>query len=394
MQTCSGIYRSQPVIYDIILIENLYKIMKLNLFPAIMVLASMFCGCSGQVDPDDLGNKDTEPTKPYRLSVDKTAIEADGKDAATFSIKDANGLELTGSDYLRNTSFHIQETDEYISGMTVSNPNVFTSIINGDYTVSAMYLGEPCENTISIKVQNRGKYEIFHKNVAIYRLTGTWCQYCPAMTEALGKLNDYTESHSIVLEFHKEDEFAVPYNSTQDLANFLLSRFHSSGDVLPYAIYSLDKGYTNKTVPDIQDYVKEQLYAHPARTGIKATSSIEGENIVISATVKVSETGKYDLGIALLQDNCVPTSGNAYEDKYHGVVRSISGNFFAMSTDAFTMNADSEKVVVKTIPSEILTTDVKNYRIAVFTLAESADKAIIDNIAQMPLGGKIEYSYN
>ena len=56
----------------------------------------------------------TDPTGPYRLSVDKTEIESDGKDAATFVITDANGLVLTDEAYLRNTSFHIEETDEWI----------------------------------------------------------------------------------------------------------------------------------------------------------------------------------------------------------------------------------------------------------------------------------------
>lgn len=368
--------------------------MKQYIFQALAIAAALTCSCSGNVDPEDQGTPASGPAEPYTLTVSKTSVEADGSDAATMRIIDANGLDLTGSEYIRNTSFHIEETDEYISGMTEAEPNVFRSITDGTYTITGMYAGKPCANSVSIQVKNRSKYEVFHKNVAIYRLTGTWCQFCPYMTEALGKVNANTKDHSIVLEFHNDDEYSIAYNATQDLAASLLSRFGTSDAGYPFCIYSLYEGSGKRTVADIQEFVKTQLYANAARTGIKAESSVENGSIKVSATVKASAAGKYDLGIAVLEDNCVPASTSAYESVYNGVVRNITGNFFAMSTEAFELQADGEKLIEKTFSADFLTSETKNYRIVLFTLREAGSKIIIDNAAECQLGSKVEYAYN
>lgn len=349
--------------------------------------AASLASCSGNIDPDE--TKTEGPTAPYTLSVDKSSIEADGKDAAVFTITDANGMNLTDAQYLKKTSFHVIETNEYLSGMVLSQPNSFTTIANGTYTIDAMFDGKGCSNTVTVTSKNRSKYEKFKKNVAIYRLTGTWCQNCPSMTEALEKVNDFTKDHSIVLEFHYGDEFSVPYNASMDLAGALMNRFSTDG--IPYCIYSLAKGSTDRKITAIHDLVKTQLIDNPAKSGIKATSSVNGNEITVNATVQASVTGKYDLGIAILKDNCKPTSNSAFENAYDDVVVSISGNFFAMSTDAFELKAGAEKNITKTWKSE---NDESVYRIALFTLTSNGSKTIIDNIVEFKAGSSIDYTLN
>lgn len=356
-------------------------------------MALLVSGCSGQVDPDEQKEQDLVPTAPYTLTIDKNTIEADGSDAAVLRIIDVNGLDLTGEKYLRNTSFHIEETGEYFSGMIEKEPNVFRSITDGTYNISAMYEGKQCENSVIVNVQNRSKYEVFHKNVAIYRLTATWCQYCPSMTEALDKMSSYTKNHSIVLGFHNDDEYSVAYSST-DLADMLLNRFSGGGQGYPYCIYSLYEGSGKRTVNDIQGFVKRQLYDNPAKTGIKAESYLDNGSIKVNATVKASASGRYDLGIALLEDNCIPTSSVATEGVYNSVVRAISGNFFAMATDSFDLEANAEKQILKTIEASLSPSDLQNYRVVLFTLRESGGKVIIDNVVDFQLGKNVEYVYN
>lgn len=335
----------------------------------------------------------TDPTGPYTLSADKTTIESDGKDAVTFVITDANGLVLTDGGYLRNTSFHIEETDEWISGVGSDvAPNVFTSIIDGTYTVSAMYEGEMCANEVKVTSRNRSKYELFHKNVAIYRLTATWCQYCPYMTEALNNINDYTESHSVLLEFHNNDEFSVPYNATMDLAAFLLSKYGTKDDGYPYCIYSISEGSGKRTVMDIQKFVRNQLYRNPARTGVKAISVIKDGKIDVTATVKASAAGKYDLGMAVLRDGCIPTSSKANESSYDNVVTLITGNFHGLSDSSFQLGAGEEKEVRTSAEAAILQSG--SYRIVLFTIAETDGKAVIDNVFSFDAGESIDYRYN
>ena len=332
------------------------------------------------------------PQAPYTLSVDKATIESDGKDAAVLTITDVKGLVLTEGEYLRNTSFYIEELDEWRSGLgSVSAPNVFTSIADGTYTISAMYEGEFCKNKVTVTSGNRSGYEVFHKNVAIYRLTGTWCQYCPYMTEALRNVDDYTKDHSIVLEFHNADEYSVNYNGSLDLASMLLKRFGTSNDGYPYAIYSLAHGSGKRTVNDIQRFVKEQLAANPAKTGIKAESEVVNGKVTVKASVMASSAGKYDLGIALLRDNCIP-SGSAQEDVYHDVVTMISGNFYAMSQDSFNLSADQEYSIEKVCEHPDITPG-SSFKVVLFTLTEADGKVIIDNSVCLKVGESVDYRY-
>ena len=383
MQTYTGIYRSQFLNHYIILMimKKIYR------YIFLVATAASMLSCSGNTDPDENGTAEG-PTGPFTLTVDKTAIESDGKDAATFTITDANGLVLTGAEHIGKTSFHIEETDEWQSGLVLDKPNQFTTISDGTYTVSAMYQGEYCANSVNVTSKNRSKYEKFYKNVAIYRLTGTWCGYCPSMTEALGKVNRFTKDHSIVLTFHNADEFAVPYNSSADLAGTLLARFGKSDSGLPFCIYSLAEGSGDRKVTDIQNFVKKQLYNSPAGTGIKATSSVENGTLTVKATVEASRAGKYDLGTAILKDNCKPSSTTAYETVYDNVVTSISGNFFTMSGEAFELKAGQEKVLEKSIKSD------SECRIVLFTLTEKDGKVIIDNAVEFKAGSSIDYIYN
>lgn len=353
----------------------------------LIPMAALAAACSGNVDPE--GDDPEGPVTPYTLSVDKDVIESDGKDAAVFTITDAEGVVLTGSGYIRNTSFCINETGEWFSGMVLDKPNVFTSIEDGTYTVSAMYDGEMCANEVKVTSQNRTAYEKFHKNVAIYRFTGSWCMYCPDMTEALSKVGDYTKDHSIVFEMHYNDEFTIDV-----LKNYAGDVYKFKG--FPYCRYSLDTESGDRTRNAIESLVKEQLVKHPARTGIKAESSVSGNTLKVEVSVAASVSGEYDLAMAILKDKCYPSSPEAYEEVYNDVVVSISGNYYAMSSDAsFSLDAGAEKKITREWTSDILgTADAADCRVVLFTLVNDGSKVIIDNAVTLPLGGSVDYRYN
>ena len=362
--------------------------MKKSIF--ILLAAVAVTSCSGNQDGEVKADGTVEP---YTLTVDKTTIESDGKDMATLIITDASGQVLTEGYSLRNASFHIAETDEWRSGIgSDGNPNEFTSIVDGTYTITAMYNGIECVAPVTITAQNRTKYERFHKNVAIYRLTGTWCGFCPDMTEALKNRDDYTKDHSIVLEFHNSDEYSISYGMGVDMAHYLLSLFGTSEDGYPYCIYSLSEGSGKRTVNDIKRFVRNRLVEHPAQTGIKAASTFNEGKLTVNATVMASVDGEFDLGMAILKDKCIPTSGSAYEEVYNDVVLTVSGNFFAMSNDAFSLKADAEKTFVKEYESDKV--DAKNCRVVLFTLRKVDGKAIIDNAVDFKVGEGVEYRFN
>ena len=336
------------------------------------------------------GIQATDPTEPYILSVDKASIEANGTDVATLTIKDANGLVLTDEEHIKECSFHILESDTYLTRKT----NTFTTIDNGTYTIEGMYQGTKCQGTVEIKGVNRSEYEVFSKKVAIYRLTATWCQFCPSMTTALANLDNYTKDHTVVMAFHGDPNFGITENGNF-LSDILMSQFATSatGDGYPFAIYSLVHGTSKRTRNDIMGFVRDELYNHPATSGIKATSTIKDGTVSISASVKVSADGKYDLGCAILQ-NGLSGGADAYEDVYNNVVRNISGNYRYMSTNAFTLKSGEEKtgLLYENIKFDAANKD--KVSIVLFTLVADGNKVRIDNVVSMPVGGSVEYVYN
>lgn len=357
------------------------RLIKIFSLLTVLFLAS----CHGYQDPED--------STRFYLSVDKPVIESDGKDVATLTITDINGRVLTEGEDLRKTSFYIEELDEWRSGLGSSQaPNLFTSIVDGRYTISAMYDGVWCKNKVTVTSENRSGYEVFHKNVLIYKLTGTWCQYCPYMTEALHNVDDYTKDHSIVMAFHSGDEFALQYSSGLDMGSMLLRRFGTSDDGYPFAIYSLAEASGKRTVADIQGFVKNQLTQNPAKTGIKAESVVENGKVTVKASVKTSEKGTYDLGIAVLRDNRKAVNYMGQMETYSDVVTLVSGNFYAMSPDAFELSPDGEYQVEKVCEHPEITPG-SDCRIVLFTLTEAGGKVIIDNSVALAVGDSVDYRY-
>ena len=359
-----------------------------KLFIFLSLVTGLLTACTGGHEPEV---QLTPAVAPFTLSVSKTTIESDGKDAAVFTITDANGQVLTDAAHIRNASFYIVETKEWRTDIGSGDaPNVFTSITDGTYTVRAIYEGEYCENEVQVEAVNRKDYELFHKNVLIYRFTATWCQYCPAMTEALGKINDFSKDRSIVMEIHGNDQY------TFDGISAFASEIYSTIG-FPYCNYALAFGSGKKTVNEIHKNIKSVLVDYPAQTGIKAETKLENGTLVVNAAVMASAAGEYDLAMAVLMDDCKPSApadGSAvYEDEYDNVVRAITGNYRAMSSDKFALGKGEEKTLSKEIPDFKFNAD--KCKVVLFTLRKTSEgQTIVDNAVSVPVGQSVDYRYN
>lgn len=359
-----------------------------NLFTLLPLAALLLSACTGGPEPDV---EEVPAVAPFTLSVDKAQIESNGKDVATFTITDANGQVLTDLAHIRNTSFYVVETKEWRTDIGSGEaPNVFTSITDGTYTIQAMYEGEYCTNEVTVESVNRKEYELFHKNVLIYRFTATWCQFCPSMTEALAKMNDFSKGHSIVMEFHGKDQYTC--RAISDYASGIYSTVG-----YPYCDYSLVVGSGNRTMNDLHNNIKSVLVDYPAQTGIKAETKVENGNIIVNATVMASVAGEYDLAMAVLMDDCIPSApadgSDVYEEEYDNVIRYITGNYIAMSSDKFSLDKSTEKAIVK--ESRDFRFPQEKCKIILFTLMRTSEgKTIVDNAVSVPVGQSVDYRYN
>lgn len=336
----------------------------------------------------------SEPSaEGYTIAVDKTTIEANGTDKVTFSVLDKNGTDLTENE-LSSIYFKNVATGERLDRKTMT----FSSVINGNYEFVATYRGEETTNSVTIKVQNRAKYEKYKQRVAIYQLTGTWCTYCPQMVTGLEGISDVWKEHSLVMAVHASsadspDPYALATNGS-DLGNIMLGAF--GGEGFPSCVYDLNELNGDRTASTISKNIESYLVEHPATCGVKiASTKREGSTITINASVTSSTGGTYDLGYAILLDNQTYSSGTSLDGKYHDIVCSVSGNFLSMSSDTkMTLAANEEQSRTFTIegfPERLSTSDL---RVAVFALSSSSGRTITDNLAVCKLGESVDYILN
>lgn len=363
--------------------------MKRLLYFFAMVLAA---SCSGTVDPDNQEPVDIpdEFTEPFTLSADKTTVQASGKDVVTFSLKDAYGREMLDD---KNTLQGVNIASE--EGVRVTRMERTVSFIaNGTYHFSAKYKGKVSANTVEIVAENRASYEKYHKNVAIYKATATWCGPCAVMTKALNGLNEDAKAHSVELCWHGQDELAVqPTGWEYDYGSFIISYFGGSG--FPTVVLDLKENTIENTSTALEKDIWELRASYPATCGVKLSTEYDEADQVINATAELTSStgGSYDMGMALLLNNQIVAGGTNEDGKYSHIVKAATGNFFMYSSQSLTrVEKDGKMTFSQQIPAG-------NYKLAdlsvvAFVLVPDGDYARMDNIVEVKAGESIDYVLN
>lgn len=334
------------------------------------------------------------------ISVDKTQIESDGKDIATFTITDETGKVVTteankGSVFFKNVKDETR-LPRYSTG--------FTSIADGDFEFVGIFNGKETANSVKIKAVNRSKYEMFHRNVAIFKLTGTWCTNCPRMTTALHSLGEDAMAHSIVLACHNEEKghpFRVDFAGS-DLASSVFRQMGESNAAYPTNCYDMATLNTSSSTVTIAEQIMTRRTEAPAAVGIKVSEvSLDGTTLKVSTSVKASADGTYDAVCALVADNLVYKGGytDNDEDLYDNVVIAVSGeNFLSYrSATSFDLKAGAEydrsfEFEFSAAPSADV---LKNMRAVILVHKKQADgSSQVNNCAECAYGETLDYRYN
>ena len=355
----------------------------------LLCLCGCFMACSGSSDEgDEPGNTDNGEVKgPITLIVDKSKIEADGMDKATFTVTDANGKKLTVSEYIKNVYFEDVSTGEYLERKS----NTFTAVEDGVHRFKAYYLDWESDE-VTVTAQNRKDYEMFYRKIAVFKMTGTWCTYCPAMTASLKKVEETVPGRMVKMAFHSSSSSAAdPFHLSQTSA--IMSRFGANG--FPTCIYDLKKMSVDRNVSVIKSILAEHLRNYPATCGIRINASYDagkGE-ITVDAGLKSSKGGEYDLVYVLVTDGLTASGGN--EASYDYTVRAISTNYMAMSTDRrFSVEAGQEHTAGTFTVSNVKGLDSSTSRVVVYALRMVDGEYMVDNITECPIDGSVDYIYN
>lgn len=355
---------------------------------AAVLLAVVSCG-------DPIGGQEGGLT----IVVDKVQIESDGRDAATFRIMRGD-VEVSTEAEMGSVFFKNVADDTRLPRYSKS----FTSIADGEYEFVGIYNGEETVNSVKIKSVNRADYEVFHRNVAIFKLTGTWCVNCPRMTAALHSLEGDAADHSIVLACHSEEKghpFHVPYNGT-DLASSVFLQMGETAAAYPTNCYDMVSLNTSSSTVTIVDEIMERRVNSPANVGVRISSvGLEGNSVKVSASVKASAAGTYDMVCVLVADNLKYEGGYTDNDEnlYSNVVLAVSGDNFLTyrAASAFDLAKDAEyerdfEFAFESVPSESI---LKNMRAVVLVHRKNADgKSEVNNCAECGYGETLDYRYN
>lgn len=349
--------------------------------------------CSGTVDPGNTQNPEQdipeEFTEPFTLSADKTEVEASGKDYVTFSLKDAYGREMLED---KNTLQSINIVSD--EGVRVERMETKIGFIaNGTYNFSASFKGKK-SNSIEISAKNRGAYEKFHKNVAIYKATATWCGPCANMTRALEGLNEDSKDHSVELCWHGQDDLAVtPDGWEYDYGSFIISYFGGQG--FPTVVFDLKDLTIENTSKALERIIWNMRAEYPATCGIKLSTEYDSDANVINAVAELTSStgGSYDMGMALLLNNQIVSSGTNEGGRYSHIVRAATGNFFMYSSESL---ANVEKDGKMTFSQQIPAGNHKlaDLSVVAFAIVPDGDAARMDNIVEVNAGGSIDYQLN
>ena len=379
--------------------------MKTLKFLAIFCLSALaFVGC-GEVDNNGNGGGNAVS---FMLVADKTTIYDNGTDTATFTLY-YDGMTLT-EDYAL-----------YV-GDTPLTSNTFASTTQGTYEVWASH-GTAISNTVNINViatppaapaapedTNPSKTN-FKRRVLLTQITGTGCQFCPLMINAVHQAMTGSSGDDAVLavaHLWNDNDPAYLWEA-QTLDNSL-----GSGGSAPHLFMDLNRNYdTNYTKSAIDNNIQARLDEVAVRGGIAVNSEYhaEEEYIVLNATVKAKETTEFRIGAWLLEDGISATQSNP-----NGYTP-VDGVNFNVHDDCIRL-ADSKKTNTDFSGFDLGTIEAgktdsrefafklktngkggKNYwnhdnlHIIVFISTKENGKWYVNNVVKCPKDGSVDFEY-
>ncbi len=358
-----------------------------------LAAAMLVAACSGQIDPENQEPEQQIPdeyTAPFTLSVDKTEVEADGKDVVTFSLKDKYEREMLDDKKALQSINIVSEEGTRVPRMQ----NTTSFIANGTYEFSATFKGEKSANTVLVEAKNRASYEKYHKNVGIYKATATWCGPCAVMTKALEGLNEDAKAHSVELCWHGQDELAVtPGGWDNDYGSFIISYFGGSG--FPTVVLDLKELTIENTSSALEKEIWNLRAKYPATCGIKLATEYDpsAKEIIATAELTSSTGGNYDMGMVMLLNNQTIAGGTNEGGRYSHIVRASTGNFFMYSSESLTkVEKDGKMTFTQKIP--VGNHKVEDLSVVAFALVPDGDYARMDNIVEVKAGESVDYILN
>ena len=258
------------------------------------------------------------------LTVDKAVVKSG--EQVTFTVT------YEGEDVTASSTIHANYTNE-----EVSNP--YTTTESGDYSFYAKYNGiksKLCSVTVTpayapeFPVDANPESYDFNQRILLVDHTGLGCGYCPYMKEAIKTASEnanYKDKFNVVYSYSYSSSEVCYTSTSKTLFNYYQNICSTSKIGMYLTGYpSTTFNYNHNTAGNynmVQSQINEVWDANPTAS-IALAAKIEGEKIVISASVKSSKTQNVKLSLWVLEDDIYATQSNAtasWMHTHHNVLR-------------------------------------------------------------------------
>lgn len=384
-----------------------WKYVMMGLAAALLTVS---CGGGGGDDEPTPTPPTPKPEAKLVLSSDKSQITADGKDAATLTVKLGNDVVSTGYTIYDGDNKKVTLTD-----------GKFTTTAEGTYKFWASYSGKNSE-TIEIKAvkaqggggdnpntpddPNKDNLN-FKRRVLMIQFTGTGCQFCPGMINMLSDMlpKEEVKNNSVFVAVHS-------FNSTDPAyLGAAGSALANQCGVTSYPTLNFDLNVSSQQYNSVEYNEKiltAQLNRTKAKVGISAASTYDAatRTVSLTAAVKAAEEGEYRIGAWVIEDGIKATQATSgqfpgdWKDFIHNnCVRycdskqstyDYSGHDLGKITKGTTVEYNFQIQLAEKIKSD------KSRLIVFVTSSEvvgTRKMQLVNNVIKVPLSGSVAFEY-
>lgn len=250
--------------------------------------------------------------------------------------------------------------------------------------------------------------EFLKQNVFV-KFTATWCPYCPSMAEALKKAEEAFPERIITMSCHsKTSQGGLAWDEIGPMEQY-------------YGVTGMPSGYMNSiaeapnynsvglTASIIEELARECTERYPAKTGIAARTSKDGDILRLEAFVACKEDLDYKISAFILEDGIVfpqQLPDNTSDKDY---IHNATARKAISDVTGTPLEDAGEKGVSMYIAETVIHKTVKNpgntYVLVYVSYPGNAPKGdvqnavygnygwIIDNAVILPLEGEKDFEY-
>lgn len=378
--------------------------MNFRIFPTLLIAGvTMLFSCTELPDKDneegDNGNQGEIGSSELVLLASDMVIQANGEDAVQFTVLS------DGEPVSEGVRFYDGSTNKQIDLPDLR----FTTTDTGTYYFWAAY-GTSQTDIVTVTAIGFPVPELpddpepentsFARRVLLTQFTGTGCGYCPGMITLLRSLmeDDEYASKVVLTACHS-------YNS--DDPAYLLDRLDQAMGVSSYPMVVADMYVSYNNYNNMNGLMSVIDMAHgrsAAKAGISASAELNGNTLVVRASIKASQTSEFRIGAWLLEDgiegrqsNYNPGTWTGNYDVHDNCIRIAdsrvsNSNFTGHSLGTIEAGETAEYAFVMTLEDGWV---AENCHLALFitTPEDGEDYFSVNNAVSCSIDGEVSFDY-